>query len=37
MARLRDVGGRLDAEDRHAVRQEVLQEVAVVARDLDDL
>ena len=35
--RLRDVGGRLDTQDRHAVRQEVLQQVAVVARDLDDL
>ncbi len=35
--RLRDVGGRLDAQDRHAVGLEVLQEVAVVARDLDDL
>ena len=35
--RLRDVGGRFDAQDRHAVGQEILQQVAVVARDLDDL
>ena len=34
--RLRDVQRRLDAEHRDALRQEVLQEVAVVGRDLDD-
>ena len=32
-----DVGRRLDAEHRHALGDEVLQQVAVVARDLDDL
>ena len=32
-----DVRGRLDAEHRHAVRDEVLQQVAVVAGDLDHL
>ena len=31
-----DVGGRLDAEDGNAPRDEVLEEVAVVARELDD-
>ena len=31
-----DVGGRLDAEHRNAVLDEVLQQVAVVARELDD-
>ena len=31
-----DVGGRLDAEHRHAQRQEVLQQIAVVAGELDD-
>ena len=30
------VGGRLDAQHRHAQRQEVLQQVAVVAGELDD-
>ena len=30
------VGGRLDAEHRHAQRQEVLQQIAVVAGKLDD-
>ena len=35
-ATLRDVGRRLDAEDGHAERQEVLQQVAVVAGQLDD-
>ena len=34
--RLRDVQRRLHAEHRDALRQEVLQEVAVVGRDLDD-
>ena len=33
---LGDVGGRLDAEHRHAERQEVLQQIAVVAGELDD-
>ena len=33
----RDVGGGLDAEDRDSLRPEVLEKVAVVARDLDDL
>jgi hypothetical protein len=33
---LRDVGGRLDPEHRHALLDEVLEEVAVVRRDLDD-
>ena len=32
---LGDVGGRLDAEHRHAQRQEVLQQIAVVAGQLD--
>ena len=32
-----DVGGRLDAQHRDRLRREVLQQVAVVARDLDDL
>ena len=32
--RLRDVGGRLDTQDRHAVGKYC--KVAVVARDLDD-
>ena len=31
-----DVGGRLDPEHGHARPLEVLQQVAVVARDLDD-
>ena len=30
------VGGRLDAQHRHAQRQEMLQQVAVVAGELDD-
>ena len=34
--RLGDVRGRLDAERRDAALDEVLQQVAVVARDLDD-
>ena len=34
---LGDVGGRLDAEHGHAALDEVLQQVAVVAGDLDDL
>ena len=34
--RLGDVRGRLDAEHGDAARAEVLQEIAVVARDLDD-
>ena len=33
---LGDVGGRFDAEHRHAERQEMLQQIAVVARELDD-
>ena len=32
---LGDVGGRLDAEHGHAERQEMLQQIAVVARQLD--
>ena len=32
-----DIGRRLDAEHRHAAGDEVLQQVAVVARDLDNL
>ena len=34
---LGDVGRRLDAEHRHAALDEVLQQVAVVAGDLDHL
>ena len=37
VGRPRDVGGRLDAEHRDAALHEVLQQVAVVAGDLDDL
>ena len=33
---LGDVGGRLDAEHGHAERQEMLQQIAVVAGELDD-
>ena len=32
---LRDIGGRLDAQHGNALRDEVLQQVAVVARELD--
>ena len=35
LGRRGDVRRRLDAEHRHALRDEVLQQVAVVARDLD--
>ena len=33
---LGDIGGRFDAEHRNARCDEVLQQIAVVARDLDD-
>ena len=36
LATSRDVRSRLDAEHRNAARDEVLQQVAVVARDLHD-
>ncbi len=36
LGRLRDVAGRLDAEDRDAAGHEVLEQVAVVAGELDD-
>ena len=32
----RDIGGRLDAEDRHAQADEMLEQITVIAAELDD-